>query len=179
MCSCTLSSFSAGRDLEQSCVQFCLRTACRVQGAVAHTICLGGMTPLSSSKVVSHVSGVSDVKPSSCSRCLFSWFSWSPATSFVCACSCREGRAEGSWHRRHGLQSQRYLLFGSLQKMFADSCPTCLGTPPRVSVQSSASSEHSSRLQAAWLLWPLPGDWAGLCCQLTMCLFTSQSKRLS
>lgn len=54
-CSCTLSSFSAEKDLERSHVEFRLRTAWWAGGAVF----LGGMTPSSSLAVVCHVSRVS------------------------------------------------------------------------------------------------------------------------
>ena len=43
--SCTLSSVSAEKDLERGRGEFCLGTAWRGGGAVAHTIFLGGVTP--------------------------------------------------------------------------------------------------------------------------------------
>lgn len=57
--SCTLSSVSAEKDLERGRGEFCLGTAWRGGGAVAHTIFLGGVTPSSSLAGGSHVSSVS------------------------------------------------------------------------------------------------------------------------
>ena len=49
--------------------------------------------------------------------------------SFVYVFSRYKGRAEWLWQRLYGLQSRKCLLFGRLQKRFADSCLNCLGTP--------------------------------------------------